>query len=117
MRGGPFCIARRAPEGVTMTDTAVGRSSYKITEFCERNALSKTRYHKLQRAGRGPVEMRDGQTVRISAEAEIEWQRALAQPTADTKRSRKVAQQKGRLGGQLSAQSPRHISRRRAVAR
>ena len=59
---------------------------------------AKPDYHKLKRTGRGPVEMRDGETVRISAEAELEWQRALAQPTAEHKAQPEGGAAKGALG-------------------
>ena len=43
------------------------------------NRISKAKYYKLKNQGRGPREMRDGRWVwvRVSDEAERDWQREL----------------------------------------
>jgi hypothetical protein len=65
----------------TMMDTiqpnVTGRSSFKVTEFCARNGISKGLYYKLDKLGRGPPYLLVGvgeQHRRITLEAEREWQ-------------------------------------------
>ena len=50
---------------------------FSLVEFCARNRISKTTYHKLTNEGRGPRVMRYGHVVRISLEAEREWRKAM----------------------------------------
>jgi hypothetical protein len=57
------------------------KAAYSIDEFCRRNSISTTTYHKLQAQGVGPRVMRlAGTLVRISADAEREWQLARENP-------------------------------------
>jgi hypothetical protein len=49
------------------------RQAKTIREFCENNRLSKPKYFDLRRKKKGPREMRDGNWVRISPEAEDDW--------------------------------------------
>jgi hypothetical protein len=58
-----------------------------IREFCRKKRLSKAKYYDMRRKGRGPREKRDGKWVRISAEAERDWdrERELAGSTTTTK--------------------------------
>jgi hypothetical protein len=50
-----------------------------ITEFCRKKKLSRAKYFKMRQKGRGPREARDGKWVRITPEAERDWDRAREQ--------------------------------------
>jgi hypothetical protein len=50
-------------------------SSFPIGVFCKRNAMSRGKFHKLKRDGKGPREMDVGGMIRISVEAEAAWRR------------------------------------------
>lgn len=91
------------------------RVAFSIQEFCWRNDISPPTYHKLKNAGLGPDEMRIGNVIRITTEAELKWQRARTYPTgqeAEAKaRSKAMTVARGKKAGKLSAKSPRHISK------
>lgn len=93
------------------------RVAFSISEFCERNGISRSKYHKLKRDGRGPAEMRDGRIVRITLESELAWHKSLTHPTgqlAELRASDEAAtRDRGRNAGRLAAQSPRHVSKRK----
>ncbi|MER9421445.1 hypothetical protein NKI88_03170 [Mesorhizobium sp. M0317] len=57
------------------------KSSYTINEFCLRNSMSATLFHKLIAQGLGPKPYRVGAKVLITAEAEREWKLAMQNPT------------------------------------
>ena len=64
--------------------SALERAAYTIPEFCFRNHISRPAYHRMRSEGRGPVEMRVGlNLIRITAEAEREWQRRMQEPNAE----------------------------------
>ena len=66
--------------------SSLERIAYTIPEFCFRNNISRPTYHRLRAEGRGPVEMRIGlNAIRISAEAERDWQRRMQEPQRDFK--------------------------------
>ena len=66
------------------SSSALERAAYTIAEFCFRNHISRPAYHRLRAEGRGPVEMRIGlNVIRITAEAERDWQRRMQEPSAD----------------------------------
>jgi len=98
--------------------TSTERSAFSIAEFCFRNSISPSTYHKLKRAGLGPDEMRAGNVVRITLESELEWQRARTHPRGaeaeDLARSAAAAIVRGRLAGAAAARSPRHISKQKS---
>lgn len=50
-------------------------SSDTIAGFCQRNKLSRGTFYNMQARGTGPRLMRDGRVIRISDEAERDWQR------------------------------------------
>jgi hypothetical protein len=52
-----------------------------ISQFCHAHHISLASYHKLKRAGLGPVEMRFGAMVRISDEAAANWRCARSSPS------------------------------------
>ncbi len=59
----------------------LSKAAFRIKEFCGRNSLSETTYHKLKARGLGPREMVVDGMIRISADAERDWQRARENPT------------------------------------
>jgi hypothetical protein len=93
------------------------RVAFSIPEFCVRNGFGTGTYHKLKRLGLGPDEMRVGNLIRITAEAELRWQRARTNPqgaeAVAKARSEAVTKARGRKAGKLSAASPRHVSKRK----
>jgi hypothetical protein len=87
------------------------RVAFSIQEFCFRNNISPPTYHKLKRAGRAPKEMRLGPAlVRITLDAEAQWQRARTNAPNEPEIARAVA--RSRKAGQLAVQSPLHVSKR-----
>lgn len=95
------------------------RVAFSIQEFCWRNTISLPTYHKLKRAGLGPDEMRFGNVIRVTAEAELKWQRARTNPKGDEARATAAAAAatvaRGRRAGKLAAQSERHVSKRKSA--
>jgi len=49
--------------------------AFSIVGFCVAHNLSRATYYNLQKAGKGPVEMRVGSKVLISVEAAEAWRR------------------------------------------
>jgi hypothetical protein len=96
--------------------SSLERAAYTIPEFCFRNNISRPTYHRLRAEGRGPVEMRVGlNLIRITAQAEREWQHQLQRPSADLERRARARAVKA---GGAAVKSDKHISiRKRRVAR
>ncbi|MES2255044.1 MAG: hypothetical protein V4559_08385 [Pseudomonadota bacterium] len=93
------------------------QQAFLIPVFCERNGISLAVYYRLQREGRGPRVMRLGTgTIRISKQAEADWQRAREMP--DDAEARLIERQKAATrrraisAGKVSALSPKHVSKR-----
>jgi len=53
---------------------------FRIRNGSSRGPMSKQRYNSLKKKKRGPREIRDGNTIIITPEAEEEWKRARASP-------------------------------------
>jgi hypothetical protein len=98
-------------EGLARSDLPpLERVAYTVPEFCFRNNISRPTYHRLRAEGRGPVEMRLGlNAIRITADAERDWQRLMQQPRPDLEA--RTAERAVMAGG-VAAQSPRHVSKR-----
>jgi hypothetical protein len=59
------------------------QKAFSISEFCRRNGFGKsTYYEKLRSAGLTPREMRIGKLVRITDDAERDWQRMMEERTS-----------------------------------
>jgi hypothetical protein len=72
-------------------------------------------YHRLRAQRRGPVEMRRGlNAIRITAEAERDWQRRVQEPSEDFK-TRPV--ERAVKAGDAAAKSSKHVSKQRRAAR
>jgi hypothetical protein len=98
-----------------MSETA---ASFNIDQFCERHGISRGKYFGMRRLGLGPVEMRLGPgTVRITREAELNWQRAREHPAGaelvEIEQGKAVLAARGSTAGTAAAASPKHISNRR----
>ena len=94
--------------------SALERVAYTIPEFCFRNSISRPTYHRLRSQGRGPVEMRIGlNMIRITAEAEREWQRRMQEPQRGLRDQGRRACCEGRRAPRSKAPS---TSARRAEA-
>jgi hypothetical protein len=93
----------------------VDRKCFSIDEFCRRQDISLSTFHKLQREGKGPRLM-DISPIRISIEAEREWRAARDRPNDVASRKRDARVAAGRRAGELAVRSPRHVSKRRQLA-
>ena len=92
--------------------------SFNISEFCARHGISRGKYFGMRKVGIGPAEMRLGPgTVRITREAELDWQRARSNPTGvelvEIEQGKAVLAARGSTAGTAAAASPKHISNRR----
>jgi hypothetical protein len=96
------------------TGTPAG-SSFSIDQFCQRHGFSRGKYFSMRRLGIGPVEMRLGPNmVRISAESDLAWQHARANPTGgervEIEQGKAALAARGRKAGSVAVKSDRHIS-------
>jgi hypothetical protein len=99
----------------TVSDPPSERVAFPIPEFCYRNNISEPTYHRLRAKGRGPREMRIGlNLIRITAEAEREWQQQMQEDGADFEVQ---AAERAVKAGTAAAQSPTHVSKRRRRSR
>jgi hypothetical protein len=72
-------------------DSSCGQQAFSINEFCKRWDISPSHYHKLKRLGRGPREAHLGSVIRITRQAELDFQRereisAKAETTSQAQR-------------------------------
>jgi hypothetical protein len=97
------------------TNGDVGRASYTLDEICARSSMSKSTMNILRRSGRGPKLTFIGRLVRVTAEAEREWLKALQNPPPDEaeriRAEREHYSEIGRLAGRASAAKQHHISK------
>ena len=95
--------------------------SYTIKQFCQRHQMAKSTYAGMQKQGVGPREIRYGRLVRISADAEAAWMRAMENPSgkfaAIVDASRKRLVQRGRTAAMAAVKSQHHVSKQRRKAR
>ena len=97
--------------GATKSDSSsLERSAFSVPEFCVRNSISLSAYRRLRSQGLTPVEMRLGlNLVRITAEAERDWQQQMQEPRPDLE-SR--AMERAVKAGEAAVKSDRHVSKR-----
>jgi hypothetical protein len=97
--------------GATRSDSSLQRAAYTIPEFCFRNRISRVTYNRLRAKGRGPVEMRIGiNTIRITADAEREWQQRMQKPQHDVELK---AVERAVKAGSAAVKSSKHVSKKR----
>jgi hypothetical protein len=90
--------------------SSLERVAYTLAEFCYRNQISRPAYHRLRAEGRGPAEMRIGlNMIRITCEAERDWQRAMEEPNAELEQQ---AIERAVRAGEAAVKSNNHISKR-----
>jgi hypothetical protein len=95
--------------------SALERAAYTLAEFCYRNQISRPAYHRLRAEGRGPAEMRIGlNMIRITAEAEREWQLAMQEPNQALEQQ---AIARASKAGEAAVKSSNHISKTRSARR
>jgi hypothetical protein len=82
--------------------------SLTIEQFCRRNQISGTTYHRLKREGKGPREMYIGWLVRVSLDAEREWQAARTNHDAADLAARVRYRARAKKAGRLAVLSPKH---------
>ena len=91
--------------------------AFTIAEFCERNGIGLSTFHKLKSQRRAPRMMYLGRAIRIGIEAERDWRAEREKPEpAEAKLIAKETTQRiaaGRRAGRLAAASPRHVSKNR----
>jgi hypothetical protein len=91
--------------------SSLERVAFTIPEFCFRNSISRQKYNSMKNENRGPAEMRLGMNIiRITAEAERDWQLLMQEPQPDIEIK---ASERAVKAGTAAAKSDRHISKRR----
>jgi hypothetical protein len=50
-------------------------SSYTIKDWCDKHHFSRGKWYLMEQRGTGPRTMREGRSVRISEQADLDWQR------------------------------------------
>src|SRR5215831_17175972 len=91
--------------------------SYKISEFCAAERISKTAYYALKEEGLAPEEIRYRGLVRITYRSRIKWQDRMAnlppemQAALDARGARRQLQ--ARAAAARAVQSPRHQSNKK----
>ena len=72
-------------------------------------------YHRLRAQGRNPTEMRIGlNMIRITAEAEREWQQLMQEPNEELEQQ---AVEQAVKAGEAAVKSDKHISKKRTAGR
>ena len=92
-----------------------------IHTFCWRQGISGATYYKLKKLGRAPAEIRFGNVIRITPEAETAWRAARENPVGaeaeDNARRVAILKARGQRAAKVGITSPNHISARRRAAR
>jgi len=95
----------------------IAPSALTIAEFCWRQKISVPSYYQLKKRGLGPIEMRFGNVVRITPEAEAAWRKARENPgtdeAADISATGEALRARAQRASRAAIASPRHISARR----
>jgi hypothetical protein len=93
----------------------VERVAFTIGEFCARNGICKWNYHNLKRKGQAPREMHLGNAIRITLEAERDWQREREQFNSTRRQNTKRREAHTRRIAKLAVASPEHVSKRKGA--
>src|SRR3954454_9235229 len=87
------------------------RVAFSVPQFCFRNNISYPTYRRLRAQERAPAEMRVGlNLIRITAEAERDWQLRMQEPNADFEMR---ATARAVKAGDAAVKSSKHISKAR----
>ena len=85
--------------------------AFSVPQFCARNFISRPTFERLRRLGLGPREMRPTlNIIRITLDAEREWQLEMQKPRPDLER--RAAERAVKAGG-AAVKSPVHVSKKR----
>jgi hypothetical protein len=81
-----------------------------IPAFCRRHNFGHSTYYRMRAAGHGPRELRipGSSIIRITPEAEREWEERMQQTPVNNKLIRRATK-----AGRLAVESPRHPSNMR----
>ena len=94
--------------------SSLRKAAWTVPEFCFRNSISRSGYQRLRAEGRGPVEMRLGlNLIRISAQAEKDWQDEMQKPQPDLEGR---ATERAVKAGDAAVKSNKHVSKRRRAS-
>jgi hypothetical protein len=92
------------------TSPSPDQVAFSVPQFCARNFISRPTFERLRRLGLGPKEMRPTlNIIRITLDAEKEWQQLMQQPRTDLKQQ---ATERAVKAGAAAARSLKHISKR-----
>jgi hypothetical protein len=90
-----------------------------INEFCLRQKICPATYYKLKKRRLGPTELRFGNIIRITREAEAAWRVARENPEGQEAEDLSVHDEalkaRARRASRVAVESPRHIANRRAA--
>jgi predicted DNA-binding transcriptional regulator AlpA len=96
-----------------LTD-AEPHAAFTIKEFCQAHGISVPFYYELKKSKHGPVEMRMGALVRISAEAAAAWRHDRENPDKDeaeaTATTAKAMKERALRAARKAVESPKHVS-------
>jgi hypothetical protein len=96
---------------ISKKQVATEQLAYSIPQFCIRNHISWPTYRRLRLEGRNPREMRIGlNLIRITANAEREWQQRMQEPREDLETR---AAERAVKAGDAAAKSDKHVSKKR----
>jgi hypothetical protein len=93
--------------------------SFTISEFCARNRISVATFYKPKKVNAAPRTMTVLNAIRITADAEREWQRAREAEAAELAGSVEEARRIAHMSdlGKRSAASPNFVQRQREEQR
>jgi hypothetical protein len=91
----------------------------KLTEFCKRNNMGKSKWHELVRTGHAPEYMRYGKEYRITKKAEAEWRTTMAKhaKSAEVQLEHERRREMAREAGKKAGKSELHVCRRPSKGR
>ena len=98
----------------SIPSSSIERIAFTVPEFCLRNNISRPTYHRLRQQGRAPAEMRIGlNLIRITAQAERDWQLLMQKPAPDLEQQ---ALERAVKAGTVAGRSDAHVSKTRGKA-
>jgi len=90
--------------------------SYTVNGFCALHRISRWKFFQMRAEGIGPRELAVGRTIRISAQANIDWVKAREGPSGTAarllERERKARAKAASKAGKVAGKSPKHHCRR-----
>ena len=106
-------LTKRGPDDVN-------HCAMSINEFCQRQKICPATYYKLKRRGLAPAELRFGNIVRITPEAEAAWRVARENPEGkeakDLLAHDEALKARAQRAARVAVESPHHIANRPRLA-